>query len=256
MVEYMHPLAAPFHIPGSHEDAVLMLHGWTGSPAHLRPLAGELNTAGYTVAAPLLAGHGTVIEDMLQTGWRDWMESALDVGLGLAADHARLHLVGLSMGGVMSILLAPVLEAASIVTINAPQRVWDRRFRFAHLMRGSDRIQPGEPEEPAPPEVRQYQQQYEGTPLGTGAELKDLIRAAGRNLAQVTCPALVIQSRADETVKPVSGEIIYDGLGSVDKGLVWLEQSRHVALLDTERDVITAEILDHLARHSAKSEIA
>jgi carboxylesterase len=64
------------------------------------------------------------------------------------------------------------------------------------------------------------------------------------------CPALVIQSRADETVKPKSGEIIFDGLGSPEKGMVWLEISRHVALLDDERDVIAAEVLEHLEQSS------
>ena len=250
MVDYMHPLAAPFHLPGSGGDAILMLHGWTGSPAHLRPLAGELSAVGYTVAAPLLAGHGTHIEDMVTTGWRDWMRSALEVGLALGTDHDRVHLIGLSMGGVMSILLAPVLEATSLVTINAPQKVWDKRSRFAHLVRGSDRIQPSDSPVPAPPELLEYQQQYQGTPVGTAAELNDLVNAARRNLFRVECPALVIQSRADETVRPVSGEIIYDGLGSSEKGLVWLERSRHVALLDAERDVIQQVVMDHLARHS------
>jgi carboxylesterase len=61
---------------------------------------------------------------------------------------------------------------------------------------------------------------------------------------------LIIQSKTDETVKPVSAEIIYDGIGSSEKGLVWLEHSRHVALLDKERDVISQAILEHLERHS------
>jgi carboxylesterase len=253
MADYLHPHAAPFALEGTRDDAVLLLHGWTGSPAHFRPLGSFLNEAGYSVSAPLLAGHGTAIENMVDTGWRDWMESAVNAATALTATGQRLHLVGLSMGGIMSLLLAPVLDAASIVTINAPQRVWDKRSRLGRLLRGSKRIRPGTPAVPAPPEVQEFQQQYEGTPIGTIAELNDLIRAARRNLGRVLCPALVIQSRADETVKPISGKIIFDGLGSAEKGLVWLETSRHVALLDEERDVIAAEVLDHLEQHSVAS---
>ena len=84
MTDYLHPLAAPFQLTGARDDAVLMLHGWTGSPAHLRPLAAQLNASGYAVSAPLLAGHGTAIDDMVDTGWRDWMKSALAAALVLA----------------------------------------------------------------------------------------------------------------------------------------------------------------------------
>ena len=244
LADYFHPLAAPFRLDGERSDTVMLLHGWTGSPAHLRELGGVINEAGFTVIAPLLAGHGTTLEDMALTGWRDWVRSAL-AAAGEFTDRP-IHLVGLSMGGVISLLLAPVLSAASVTTINAPQVVYDRRMRLAPAYRGSSRIEPADPPEPASFDVRQYQQQYNGTPVGTVAELRDLIRAARRNLKRVTCPALVIQSKADETVKPQSAEIIYDGVGSVEKGLLWLEDSRHVATLDEERHVIAEAILEHL----------
>ena len=246
MTEYLHPLAAPFRFEGTRGDTVVLVHGWTGSPAHLRPLAAVLNEAGYGVVGPLLAGHGTTLEDMVKTGWRDWVRSATEAALEAKAGGGRLHLVGLSMGGIISLLLAPVVDADSVTTINAPQVVWDRRAPLARPYRGSTRIDHGEPPIPAPAEVSEYQQQYNGTPIGTIAELWDLINAARRNLGKVTCPALVIQSKSDETVRPKSGEIIYDGLGSSRKGLVWLERSRHVAVLDVERDVIADAILEHL----------
>jgi carboxylesterase len=133
-----------------------------------------------------------------------------------------------------------------VTTINAPQVVWDRKAHLAGVYRGSKRIERSDPPLPAPPEMRQFQQQYNGTPVGTAAELNDLMRAVRRNLGAVTCPALIIQSRTDETVRPRSADIIYDGLGSAEKGVVWLERSRHVALLDIERDVIAAAVLDLL----------
>jgi carboxylesterase len=213
-------------------------------------LGEDLNSVGFPVHAPLLAGHGTSLEDMVGTGWRDWMRSALAGAVDIAGKGRKLHLVGLSMGGVMALLLAPVLDAASVATINAPQKVWDRRTSLARPLRGSNRIEHGEAPVPVAEDMRDYQRQYDGTPVGTVAELGDLIRAVNRNLRRVTCPALIIQSKTDETVRPVSGEIIYNGIGSADKDLVWLEDSRHVALLDKERDVISHAILEHVERHS------
>jgi carboxylesterase len=244
--DYMHPLAGPFRLDGELPATVLLLHGWTGSPAHMRDLGLELNDAGYTVVAPLLAGHGTTLEDMAGTGWRDWVRSAADPAFQVLESGDVLHLVGLSMGGIIALLLSLSLEVGSVTTINAPQLVRDHKARLAGLYRGSARIdRTGQPV-PAPPEMQKYQQQYDGTPVGTAAELTDLIRAARHNLGRVTCPVLVIQSKSDETVRPRSAEIIYDGLGSAHKGLVWLERSRHVAVLDVERDVIVTAILDHL----------
>lgn len=244
--EYLHPLAAPFRLEGDRAESVLLLHGWTGSPAHMRDLAERLHEGEYTVVTPLLAGHGTTLEDMADTGWRDWMRSAVEPAIEIVASGDNLHLVGLSMGGLISLLLAMTLDAASVTTINAPLLVRDRRAHLAGIMRGSKRIERSEPPVAAPPQMRKYQQQYNGNPVGTAAELADLIRAVRRNLGRVACPALVIQSKTDETVRPRSGEIIYSRLGSSQKDLVWLEQSRHVAVIDVEREVIAAAILKHL----------
>lgn len=253
--EYLHPLVAPFRFEGERAESVLLLHGWTGSPAHMRDLGQRLNEGGYTVVAPLLAGHGTTLEDMAGTGWRDWVRSAVEPAMEIIATGDVLHLVGLSMGGLISLLLSITLDAASVTTINAPQLVWDRKARLVRFFRGSKRIERTEPPVAAPPQMRKYQQQYNGSPVGTAADLVDLVRATRRNLSRVTCPALVIQSKTDETVRPRSGEIIYDSLGSHEKGLVWLEHSRHVAVIDEERDVISAAILEHLesavANHQA-----
>ena len=55
---------------GSH--GVLVLHGFTGNPQSMRPLAEACAAAGFTVELPLLPGHGTAVEDMVPTRWEDW----------------------------------------------------------------------------------------------------------------------------------------------------------------------------------------
>ena len=115
----MDPLADSLHLGGDRPDAFLLLHGWTGSPAHFRPAARFLHERGYAVSVPRLAGHGTSVHDMADTGWRDWVRSALDGFYGLAAGYARVHVAGLSMGGVISLLLAATCDVASVTTINA-----------------------------------------------------------------------------------------------------------------------------------------
>ena len=45
---------------------VLLFHGFTATTAEVRLLAGRLREAGYTVAGPLLPGHGTHPDELNQ----------------------------------------------------------------------------------------------------------------------------------------------------------------------------------------------
>jgi len=78
---------------------VLVLHGFTGNPVSMRPLAEACAKAGFTVELPRLPGHGTSLEDLMTTGWADWSATALASFDDLAAKCSKVAVVGLSMGG-------------------------------------------------------------------------------------------------------------------------------------------------------------
>ena len=59
--ELMDSLAAAFRFDGSNGEAVVLIHGFTGVPAHFRPMAHVLDDAGYGVAVPRFTGHGTQV---------------------------------------------------------------------------------------------------------------------------------------------------------------------------------------------------
>jgi carboxylesterase len=208
-----------------------------------------LHEHGFTVDAPLLSGHGTHISDMVGTGWRDWLRDAGAAAHAIGRSGRRLHIVGLSMGAILGILTAPTFDAVTLTTINAPLRVFSRRVHLAGFYRGSDRILEESPPLPFRDEAQRYAHQYDDNPVGTVAELFDLVRAAQASLRRVSCPTLVVQSRVDETVRPESAEILMRGLGSLDKRILWLQDSRHVAILDKERHVVFDATIDHLERH-------
>ena len=123
------PLAGPFRLDGSNGEAVVLQHGFTGTPALFRLMAPVLNQAGYTVQAPLLSGHGTSLEDMAAHGAEDWVRSARQ-GIEEVAGHRRIHLVGHSLGGLLGLALAREAGAATVTTITSPVRL---RGRTAHL---------------------------------------------------------------------------------------------------------------------------
>src|SRR5690606_7947303 len=67
---------------------------------------------------------------------------------GSVACHRRVHLVGLSLGGLLSILAAGPTAAASLVTINSPVLLRRTRAYLAPLAR---RFVPSYPAEVDPP---------------------------------------------------------------------------------------------------------
>src|SRR5579862_7709905 len=110
--------AEPASFPGG-PHGVLVLHGFTGNPVSMRPLAEAIAAAGYAVELPLLPGHGTALEDMLPTRWSDWLGAADAAYRGLAARVDKVAVAGLSMGGTLAVrLAADHPETAALVTVN------------------------------------------------------------------------------------------------------------------------------------------
>ena len=69
------PMAQPFYFPGD-EHGVLLIHGFTGSCAHMRLLGEHLRDQGFTVRGINLPGHGSRPEDMAKCTWKDWLQAA------------------------------------------------------------------------------------------------------------------------------------------------------------------------------------
>ena len=63
----------PMSLPGG-PVTVLLVHGFTGSPAEMTLLAEALHRQGYSVEVPLLQGHGTCLEDLVPLRPQQWIE--------------------------------------------------------------------------------------------------------------------------------------------------------------------------------------
>ncbi|MDJ0923552.1 MAG: alpha/beta fold hydrolase [Acidimicrobiia bacterium] len=247
MTELMNPLAASFRHNGSNGEAVVLIHGFTGVPAHFRPLAATLHEAGYTVIVPRLAGHGTSVTDLAGTRGEDWVESARQAVIEVS-DHERIHLGGLSMGGLISVLLAESVGAATVATINSPIIVRNKQFYVSPIARYF-KAHIDWPETDPPdlePGMLKYWLPYPGFPTKGAADLLAIVRRALRAARKLAIPSLVVQSRTDETVDPRSARILANLLGDRCR-ILWLDDSIHVAVLDHERDKITEALLEQLA---------
>jgi carboxylesterase len=221
------------------EYGVLVVHGFTGSPQSMRPLAEAFAAAGYTVELPLLPGHGTSIEDMIPLRFADFMAAAEAAYVDLASRCEKTLVAGLSMGGTITCrIAADHLEVAGIVLVNplvAPAADSFLDILTGTAAAGLDRMT-AIGSDIAKEGVTELA--YEATPVEALISLFNSLGDLEGRLGDITCPALLLQSRNDHVVPPVeSGDLLVAKSGGpVER--VWLENSFHVATLDNDKDEI------------------
>lgn len=226
---------------------LLLVHGFTGSTAEMQPMGRYFQRLGYTVHAPLLAGHGTSPEDMARTRWPDWWQSALDAydTLQQAGCHT-IAVAGLSMGGLLTLRLAHHRDVAGAISLNAPIEVRDKRIRWARYARY---IKPYIPRRGKKPDhIEAGIIPYERDPVACIASLWDLIGTVKKELHHVTVPTLVIQAEQDETIEPASADYIYEQIRSDYKEIQRYAKSGHIITLDKERERVFADTAAFLDR--------
>jgi carboxylesterase len=96
---------SPFLLAGG-PAAALLIHGFTGSPTEMQLLGDHLNHYGLTVSAPLLPGHGTLVEDLNQKRWREWLDHVVQAYAELASRCELVFVGGESLGSLLTLQLA------------------------------------------------------------------------------------------------------------------------------------------------------
>jgi carboxylesterase len=249
------PNAEPFQLPGN-QIAILMIHGFSGSPASIRPWAEGLNVAGYTVSAPRLPGHGTSWTEMNETTWIDWYREVEKTFENLQRNYSRIFLAGFSMGGALALHLAANRgrEIEGLILVNPS--IGDDRFVMGlvpflkYLIpsiggRGTDVAAPNPPKH-----------SYGRTPLKALHSLQKLWRIVRSELSVIDRPLMIGYSIQDHVVDPRFSEVIIDNVASIDIREVIFENSYHNVALDFDlsqlvdesllfiRDVLTGEVGD------------
>jgi len=234
--------AEPFFFAGG-DQGVLLIHGFTGSPAEVRLLGEFLHKEGYTVLAPRLCGHGTTVEEMATTKWPHWYGAVEDAYHILRAHCTSITVIGLSMGGLLAFKLATEYPVDKIVSLSTPIFIADKRLDMLPVYRVFQAFVPKKRKIYADIGP-QYSVGYSATPLSSLSSLLDLIQYVKALLPIIKAPLLIIQGHRDHTVEPRSAEYIYDNVVSKEKSLHWLEKSGHLVTIDIEREKVFQKIIE------------
>jgi carboxylesterase len=246
------PGAEPYHHSGGSVGA-LLCHGFTGSPHSMRPWAEFLAAAGLTVALPRLPGHGTDWRDMNMTTWDDWY-TAVDREFGELRERCeQVFVMGLSMGGALSLRVAQRHgnAVAGVVVVNPSVLSLDPRIKLLPILHrfvpslaaiGDDIRKPGVSE-----------MAYPRTPLRALESLRRAWPVVARDLPRVTQPLLLLRSYTDHVVEPESSRQILARVSSRDVTEIVLHDSYHVATLDHDAPRIFAASLEFVNRVRASA---
>ncbi len=217
---------------------VLLVHGFTGSPASMRPWAEYLNQKGYTVRVPLLPGHGTKPEDLNEVTWDQWpakVEAELDE---LFKSCSKVFICGLSMGGGTTLNVATRLskKLSGIILVNPMIHVAFIGPEVAYFLSRFQKLRKSVGDDIKRPGVTEWG--YDALPTRGVYQLLKMLKYTRSRLHDVTVPMQLFHSVDDHTLPVSNTEIIMKSVGSRIKQRIELTNSYHVATLDYDAEII------------------
>ena len=239
-------LLQDFHALGDKKNGhigVVLVHGFTGSPAAMRPWAEFLNARGYSVRVPLLPGHGTKPSDLNEVQWPEWPAKVKAEIAELQKQCSQVFVAGLSMGGGTTLHVAAELgdELSGIILVNpmihvrgiSPTLAFaiSRVVKFGKSV-GNDIKRKG---------VTEYS--YDKMPYRGIHQLLTMLQLTRAALPSVKVPMQLFHSVDDHTLPVSNTEIIMREVGSKNRSRIELLNSFHVATLDHDSELIFANSL-------------
>ena len=235
-----------YFAPGSdHADiGIIFVHGFTGSPASMRPWAAYFEERGYTVSVPRLPGHATQWQELNKVKWQEWPARVQVEVDRLKRICKKVFVFGLSMGGATTLYIAENNDLAGICLVNPMIHIPGQLIKVAPLLA---LLQPGRAavgNDIKKPEITEWG--YDVLPTKGAVQLQKMLKVTRANLALVKCPTLLFHS-VDDHVLPISNSnIIMSEIESIAGQRIELTNSYHVATMDFDAPIIFANSLAHV----------
>ena len=247
----------------------LLIHGLTGIPKEMRPVAKVLEDAGIVTSTPMLAGHGATYKEMLAVGYEDWLESCQSALDQLAGEVDLIVCAGLSMGAILSLMMAARNKNVGGLALLSPTLKYDGKMAspwrvflpcvdflpfLGTMCYWTESAPYGLKDERLQKLIgRQLEAARKGESSDYGLfrtyarpirQLDHLVNLARKQAAQVSARAIVVHSLEDTLTSEHNAIEIYKRLGSKDKRLIFLSGCDHVMTLDLRKEDVAQLVLD------------
>jgi esterase/lipase/1-acyl-sn-glycerol-3-phosphate acyltransferase len=213
------------HPDNDNGRAIVLLHGLFATADQCRPFAERLRDKGYSVYVPLVAGHGTSVDDLSKKTKEDWYKSVVDC----LPRNTKFHIIGFSTGGLIAAKVAKEMseKVLSLSCICTPHEFVSKGMGFIKLLKA----------------IRfpkfwfngENPDTYSLIPINTLCELQDFVSESKETFKDININTLITQTTGDPIVAPSSGEALLGLIGDNAK-LVPIEADAHN--IESSEDII------------------
>lgn len=248
--------AEPVFLENKSQKAVLLIHGFIGSPKDFGKLPEFLWKKGYTVSAPLLPGHGTDPRHFAGTTPEEFEKFVADEYKKMKARYQEVALAGFSMGGALAIiasrtekvdrlvLLAPYLRISHQWYYIFPTELYQKLFlRLIPFVYRPSTFKQVNKKESVP-----FIVDYDYVSLKGGDTAIKIGDKALRLAGSIDRPTLIIHGAGDRATDFNESKKLYALLREkkVVCRLVALPRSNHMMFWDYDAEMAENEILNFL----------
>ena len=250
--------AGPFDLEprgAANGDAVLCIHGLTGTPYEVRPIAEALAQRGVRARGPLLPGHLEPPEVLARVAHTEWLECVRGEFAKLRSEHERVFVCGLSLGGLLTLTLAAQEPVAAAAAIGTPLR-----FRGAlPLAVAIGRFVKPMIQKKGGSDIRDdaARERHPSSALMPTASVHQLIRLqriVRRLLPKIRTPLLVAHGALDRTAHPTNLEAIASAVASAHVERLLLGESGHIVPVDLDGARLCEAVADFFESATREAE--
>ncbi|AMG61553.1 alpha/beta fold hydrolase [Staphylococcus lugdunensis] len=231
----------PIYLEGHREEAILLLHSFTGTIRDVKPLAQALHKQGFTCYAPNYRGHGLPLTELIAFDINDWWHDAQNGYKFLQQQgYKQIYVTGVSLGGLLTLKIAETYPVAKIAVMSAPHQkaetgiAW-RMERYGQRMNELQHLSDSEAQKQLNT-IKQYHSQLTAFRL--------FITDIMHDLAHINAEAMVLCGEQDDASYQESAQYIAEHMTQTNKSLTAYRLSKHLMTYgegseDVINDIVT-----------------
>jgi|SRR5699024_1484362 len=222
----------------------LVIHGFTGGPYEVEPLADHLKReTNWDVRVPTLPGHGRELS-LEDVTYEQWIEAAEQEFIELKKCYETIYVIGFSMGGMIAAYLAGKYNVAKLVMLAPARKFISLKYMSKHIGEALvDKIR-GMAEKNK--FYLRFKNKRSQVPIKANLELVRLVKLAKNYLRKIDIPVFIAQGRQDALVPAKTTYYLDKEIVSEKVEIVLFDESDHLLCLGDDKETLNKLVLEFL----------